>query len=117
MTPESRLILQQWLSSDYQLYNFFVSKLKEQLKVMGEKRVQQELNVLRKKNEKLKVDCNAHIVDNQSLKGTDLHMALDIVQAYNLTENCHLYAKAEPAFYNLIKKEQKLGPLKKHENI
>ena len=44
-------------------------------------------------------------------------MALDIVQAYNLTENCHLYAKAEPAFYNLIRNEQKLGPLKKHENI
>ena len=37
---------------------------------MGEKRVQQELNVLRKNNEKLKIDCNAHIVDNQSLKGT-----------------------------------------------
>ena len=44
-------------------------------------------------------------------------MAIDIVQAYNLTENCHLYAKAEPAFYNLIRNEQKLGPLKKHENI
>ena len=84
---------------------------------MGEKRVEQELNVLRKKNEKLKVDCNAHIVDNLSVKGTDLHMALDIVQAYNLTENCRFYAIAEPAFYNLIKKEQKLGPLKKHENI
>ena len=37
---------------------------------MGEKRVQQELKVLRKNNEKLKIDCNAHIVDNQSLKGT-----------------------------------------------
>ena len=44
-------------------------------------------------------------------------MALDIVQAYNLTENCHLYAKAEPAFYNLIRNKQKLGPLKKHETI
>ena len=70
VTPESRLILQQWLSSDYQLYNFFVSKLKEQLKIMGEKRVQQELNVIKNKKEKLKVDCNAHIVDNKSLKGT-----------------------------------------------
>ena len=39
---------------------------------MGEKRVQQELKVLRKNNEKLKIDCNAHIVDNQSLKGTVL---------------------------------------------
>ena len=47
-----------------------MSKLKEQLKNMGEKRVQEELKVLRKNNEKLKIDCNAHIVDNQSLKGT-----------------------------------------------
>ena len=47
-----------------------MSKLKEQLKNMGEKRVQQELKVFRKNNEKLKIDCNAHIVDNQSLKGT-----------------------------------------------
>ena len=37
---------------------------------MGEKRVQQELNVIKNKKEKLKVDCNAHIVDNKSLKGT-----------------------------------------------
>ena len=62
-----------------------MSKLKEQLKNMGEKRVQQELKVLRKNNEKLKIDCNAHIVDNQSLKGTVLARKFKKVHVQKIT--------------------------------
>ena len=52
---------------------------------MGEKRVQQELKVLRKSNEKLKIDCNAHIVDNQSLKGTVLARKFKKVHVQKIT--------------------------------
>ena len=88
-----------------------MSKLKEQLKNMGEKRVQQELKVLRKNNEKLKIDCNAHIVDNQSLKGTVLarkfkkvHVQEKLCQKWNesISRNFSLWYKfplSETQFY------------------
>ena len=37
--PESRLILQQWMWSDYQLYNYFSHKLSDQIKEIGQKEV------------------------------------------------------------------------------
>ena len=39
VTPETRLILQQWMWSDYQLYNYFNHKLTGQIKEIGEKEV------------------------------------------------------------------------------
>ena len=36
-------------------------------------------------------------------------------KAYNVSQDCSFYAISEPAFYGLIKKEQKKGPLKKHD--
>ena len=109
ITAESRLILQQWLSGDYQLYNYFNHELNEQLQKLGIQSVEENLQELRIKNEKLKNSCNAHFVDNESLKGTPLHMAHHMVKAYDIAENCTYYAMAEPAFYNLIKKQQKEG--------
>ena len=109
ITPESRLILQQWLSGDYQLYNYFNHQLGEKLKQLGTQVVDENLKALRDSNRKLKESCNAHFVDNESLKGTPLHMAHHMVKAYDLAENCIYFAMAEPAFYNQIKKQQKAG--------
>ena len=39
VTPETRLILQQWMWSDYQLYNYFSHKLSDQIKEIGQKEV------------------------------------------------------------------------------
>ena len=39
VTPETRLILQQWMWSDYQLYNYFNHKLSEQIKEIGQEKV------------------------------------------------------------------------------
>ena len=39
ITPETRLILQQWMWSDYQLYNYFNHKLSDQIKDIGIKKV------------------------------------------------------------------------------
>ena len=40
VTPETRLILQQWMWSDYQLYNYFNHKLSDQIAEIGAKKVQ-----------------------------------------------------------------------------
>jgi len=109
ISPESRLILQQWLSGDYLLYDYFNHQLGEKLKQLGTQVVEENLKALRHSNQVLKESCNAHFVDNESLKGTPLHMAHHMVKAYDIAENCIYYAMAEPAFYNQIKKQQKAG--------
>ena len=40
-----------------------------------------DLRALRKENEMLHDRCNAHFVDNNSLKGTPMHMAHHMVKA------------------------------------
>ena len=71
-----------------------------------------DLRALRKQNDILHDRCNAHFVDNNSLKGTPMHMAHHMVKAYGISENCTYYAIAEPAFYGKIKQQQKKwGPL------
>ena len=113
VTPETRLILQEWLASDYQLYNFFTAKLRQQIQNIGQERFDQELDNLKSMNEQLKNRCHAHTIDNQSLlgKGSPLHMAHQMVKAYNLTEKCLLYGTSEPAFYGMIKNAQRRGQL------
>jgi len=109
VTPETRLILQQWMWSDYQLYNYFNHKLSDQIAEIGAKKVRNDLRALRKENDILHDRCNAHFVDNNSLKGTPMHMAHHMVKAYGISENCTYYAIAEPAFYGKIKQQQKAG--------
>ena len=101
--------MQQWLWSDYQLYDYFNYKLGQELRGLGEKKVDGDLIKLRKLNEELIEKCNAHFVDNESLKGTPTHMAHKMVKAYEISQNCTYYAIAEPAFYGQIKARQKRG--------
>ena len=68
-----------------------------------------DLRALRRENDILHDRCNAHFVDNNSLKGTPMHMAHHMVKAYGISENCTYYAIAEPAFYGKIKQQQKAG--------
>ena len=91
------------------LYDYFNHQLVEKLKQLGTQVVEENLKALRHSNQVLKESCNAHFVDNESLKGTPLHMAHHMVKAYDIAENCIYYAMAEPAFYNQIKKQQKAG--------
>ena len=72
-------------------------------------KVRHDLKTLRKENDELHERCNAHFVDNDSIKGTPMHMAHHMVKAYGISENCTYYAIAEPAFYGQIKKQQKIG--------
>ena len=103
------MILQQWLWSDYQLYDYFNHKLIQEIRQIGEDKVEEDLRNLHSANKALKAKCNAHFVDNESLKGTPMHMAHHMVKAYDINANCTFYAISEPAFYNLIKKQQKKG--------
>ena len=89
VTPETRLILQEWLASDYLLYNFFISKLNQQLKKMDSEILNHELNTLKKSNNLLKDKCKVELVDNNSLKGTPLHMAHEMVKG-NIHKLCQL---------------------------
>merc|ERR1719483_988515 len=50
VTPETRLILQQWMWSDYQLYNYFNHKLSDQIAEIGAKKVRNDLRALRREN-------------------------------------------------------------------
>ena len=106
------MILQYWLDADYQLYNYFVSKLNVQLKEIGKDKLKEELKTLEKMNKILKEKCKIQLVDNTNKDGTNLHMTSDMVKAYDLRKECALYATSEPSFYNIIRKEQEKGPLK-----
>ncbi len=111
--PETRLILQQWMKGDYQLYDYFNHKLTEAVKRIGHMKVNSDVGKLKDMNERLKQGCQAHFVDNNSIRGSPMHMAHHMVKAYGVKENCTIFAIAEPAFYNLVRKKQlaKLGSL------
>ena len=55
-------------------------------------------------------------MDNDSLKGSPMHMAHHMVKAYGINEDCTYFAIAEPAFYGKIKQQQRDGRPKK-QNI
>jgi hypothetical protein len=107
ITSESRLILQQWMKADYQLYNYFNHKINDEINQLGLRKVGEDLQRLLDSNDKLKNRCNPHFVDNESLKGTKFHMAHHMVKSYNISEKCALYAISEPSFYIMIKKLQR----------
>ena len=115
VTPESRLILQQWMWSDYQLYNYFNHKLSDQINKIGQKKVRDYLRSIRREKNKLRERCNVHFVDNDSLKGSPMHMIHNMVKAYGIHENCTYFAISEPNFYKEIKKQQQKGRPKKQK--
>ena len=55
-------------------------------------------------------------MDNDSIRGSPMHMAHHMVKAYGLNENCTFFAISEPAFYGKIKWQQKIGR-PKQQNI
>ena len=85
------------------------------MKKLGVEKVNTELKQLKDLNNDLRETCNAHFVDNESLKGTPLHMAHHMVKAYDINENCTFFAISEPAFYGKIKKQQKQGRPEKQD--
>ena len=54
-------------------------------------------------------------MDNDSLKGSPMHMAHHMVKAYGINEDCTYFAIAEPAFYGKIKQQQRDGRPKKQK--
>jgi hypothetical protein len=108
ITPESRLILQQWMKADYQLYNYFQHKINDEIHQLGLRKVGEDLQRLLDLNDDLINRCNPHFVDNESLRGTPLAMLHPMVKAYNISEKCIQYATSEPSFYAMIQQSQEL---------
>ena len=106
ISEESKNILRKWLWADYQIYDTFNSHLTERIKEYGQNRLINDLDTFRQLNTKLKKDCQVQKVDNNKLLGTDLHMGSPMVYAYNLTQECKLYATSEPSFFNIIRTNQ-----------
>ena len=98
ISEETTNILRKWLWADYQIYDTFNSHLTERINEYGQDRMTNDLTTFRQLNTKLKKDCQVQKVDNNQLLGTDLHMGNNMVQAYNVTQECKLYATSEPSF-------------------
>ena len=106
ISEETTNILRKWLWADYQIYDTFNSHLTERINEYGQDRMTNDLTTFRQLNTKLKKDCQVQKVDNSKLLGTDLHMGNNMVQAYNVTQECKLYATSEPSFFNIIRTNQ-----------
>lgn len=106
ISEETTNILRKWLWADYQIYDTFNSHLTERINEYGQDRMTNDLTTFRQLNTKLKKDCQVQKVDNNQLLGTDLHMGNNMVQAYNVTQECKLYATSEPSFFNIIRTNQ-----------
>lgn len=106
ISEETTNILRKWLWADYQIYDTFNSHLTERINEYGQDRMTNDLTTFRQLNTKLKKDCQVQKVDNNKLLGTDLHMGNNMVQAYNVTQECKLYATSEPSFFNIIRTNQ-----------
>ena len=106
ISEETTNILRKWLWADYQIYDTFNSHLTERINEYGQDRMTNDLTTFRQLNTKLKKDCQVQKVNNNQLLGTDLHMGNNMVQAYNVTQECKLYATSEPSFFNIIRTNQ-----------
>ena len=106
ISEETTNILRKWLWADYQIYDTFNSHLTERINEYGQDRMTNDLTTFRQLNTKLKKDCQVQKVDNNKLLGTDLHMGNNMAQAYNVTQECKLYATSEPSFFNIIRTNQ-----------
>ncbi len=71
---ESKVILREWLSNDYDLYDFFVAKLERQIDKFGRHRMAQELEKLQELNSRITKDCVVAMKDirDPNVKGGGL---------------------------------------------
>ena len=69
ISESSRAQLQNWLRSDYKLYNHFEKKLQYLIDQYGRDQMAKDVETLQKLNEDLKSECVLEVADNSKLKG------------------------------------------------
>ena len=109
LTPESVETLKTWLRPDYLLYNYFLSKFKEQVSLYAEW-LAQTVNKLKLENQKVHSDCViSHTDNNNGLKGA-FRMWSSSSLGYKINEKnawCKYYAISEMAYTNIIRQDHK----------
>lgn len=106
MSPETRLILQQWQWADYQLYSYFNHKLSKKLEDFGQAKLLSSLQELQMQKDELQKGCAPHIVDNSELEGSILQQGHEMVKAININVNCTNFILRETEFVKMIRIQQ-----------
>ena len=109
MTPETRLILQDWQWADYQLYSYFSHKLSEKLADFGQAKLLSSLDELQRQNGELQKGCAARVVDNSELEGSKLQQGHEMVKAMDILANCTNVILRETEFVKMIRIQQSSG--------
>ena len=116
MTQKSRNILKKWLKADYQLFKHFNDLLDQKIQNLGSEKIQQDVNMLKEMNEKLKEVCGVKelsIRNSAKRESTLLRTQNRKVTQYAMKQQCALYAISEEYFVEFLSKWQNKNIKKK----
>ena len=117
MTQKSRNILKKWLKADYQLFKYFNDLLDQKIQNLGSEKIQQDVNMLKEMNEKLKEVCGVKENNNRNWakrESTLLRTQNRKVTQYAMKQQCALYAISEEYFVEFLSKWQSKNIKKSH---
>ena len=117
----TRAKMRKWLEADYKLYDYFKSKLEQNIKYFGESEISQELKKYRQVQNQIKEKCPFEIVPRDTLPPDDQpgSRAAQPHKMLNEDPECQLIGMQEFKFVQLMRKEQnerifKLKPLQNY---
>ena len=106
ISSQARKVLKEWLKADYMLYDHFNKKFQERLSEFGEKRMAQELRIMKTANDHVAKKCSVTAIDNDQLTGSSQLWGKDMV-GFTVNEGsdafCKFYGISEMSFIDQIR--------------
>ena len=108
ISPESRVILNEWLWADRLLYNFFLQRHMDTLNTFGAKRMDDALKILGILNDDLRADCVSSSSDSEDKLFVSNNKKIQQIFPKQNRSWCRNYLKTEIALTDSIREMNRL---------
>ena len=108
ISPESRVILNEWLWADRLLYNFFLQRHLDTLNTFGAKRMDDALKILGILNDDLRADCVSSSSDSEDKLFVSNNKKIQQIFPKQNQSWCRNYLKTEIALTDSIREMNRL---------
>ena len=108
ISPESRVILNEWLWADRLLYNFFLQRHLDTLNTFGAKRMDDALKILGILNDDLRADCVSSSSDSEDKLFVSNNKKIQQIFPKQNRSWCRNYLKTEIALTDSIREMNRL---------
>ena len=108
ISPESRVILNEWLWADRLLYNFFLQRHLDTLNTFGAKRMDDALKILGTLNDDLRADCVSSSSDSEDKLFVSNNKKIQQIFPKQNRSWCRNYLKTEIALTDSIREMNRL---------